>query len=115
MKHTILIGTFFTVMCLMMTSCSTCKRSSQIIAPFRCVVVSGAEVIYEVHLDGKLVSSAKTLPPGKGEMSIELVATPGDHVLTVTAPGYETWGETITVLDGVKYGQLFLVELNKRK
>ena len=102
-------------MCLMMTSCSTCKKSSQITAPFRCVVVSGAEVIYEVHLDGKLVSSAKTLPPGKGEMSIELVATPGDHVLTVTAPGYETWSETITVLDGVKHGQLFLAELKIRK
>ena len=69
------------------------------------------EVAYEVCLDGKFVSSGKALI--KQNCYLSLPSTPGDHVLTVTAPGYETWQKTVTLLEGSKNGQNFLVELKK--
>ena len=85
-------------------------QSGKNTVPFRYAVQANEEVVYEVCLDGKFVSSGKTL---KQYSYLSLSATPGDHVLTVTAPGYETWQKTVTLLEGSKNGQNFLVELKK--
>lgn len=69
------------------------------------------EVVYELCLNGKFVSSGKALI--KQDCCLSLPSVPGDHVLTVTAPGYETWQKTVTLLEGSKNGQNFLVELKK--
>ena len=112
MKKTLFIGAFLAAICLVATSCITGKPPAQTATPFRCYVEAGTEVAYEIHLDGKLVSCNKTIPQGKGKMEIDLVAYPGDHILTVTAQGYETWRKTITILDGLKW-PTFLVELKR--
>lgn len=92
------------------------KASEPSVAPaptvaFGCVVQADAEVRYEIHLDGKLVSSGKTLAPGKGMQVLELAATQGDHVLVVTAPGCEPWQRTIALASGAKSHASFRVEL----
>jgi hypothetical protein len=76
-------------------------------------VQAETEVSYEFHLDGKFVSSGKTLPPGKGMQMCEMATTPGDHVLMVTAPGYETWQKTVTIMTGTKHGSHFRIDLKK--
>ena len=113
MKKILFIGAFLASICLVVTSCITGKPTAQASTPFRCYVESGTEMAFEVHLDGKFVSSSKTMPPAKGTMEVDLVTTPGDHVLAVTAQGYETWRKNITVLDGLKYGPVFLIDLKK--
>jgi len=50
------------------------------------------------------------MPSEKGMQAIKLFAATGDHVLTVTAPGYETWQKTITVMSSTA---CFWVELKK--
>jgi len=70
-------------------------------------------VAYETTLDGKLISTGRTMPKEKGTQMLEFMATPGDHVLTVTAPGCEIWQKTINILDNARVGQTFLVELKK--
>lgn len=59
----------------------------------------------------KIVSTGRALT--KQYCYLSLAATPGDHVLTITAPGYETWQKAITLLEGSKNGQNFLIELKK--
>jgi len=85
--------------------------------PFTCVVQAETEVLYEIDLDGKFVSSGKTFPPEKGLLqSMELTAIPGDHILTVTAPGYETWQKKVTIVNrtsNTKYGPSFRIVLKK--
>jgi len=80
---------------------------------FLCRVQAEAEVFYEIHIDGKTVGSGGSAPNPKNKMTHILSAAPGDHILTVTAPGYETWQKTITLLEGSKNGQNFLIELKK--
>lgn len=89
----------------------TSEQSDKNIVLLRYSVQADEEVAYEVNLDGKLVSSGKALI--KQYCYLSLPVTPGDHILTVTAPGYETWQKTVTLLEGSKNGQNFLVELKK--
>jgi len=89
----------------------TSEQPGKNVIPFRYAVQAEEEVAYEVNLDSKLVSSGKSLV--KQYCYLSLCASPGDHILTVTAPGYETWQKTITLLEGSKNGQNFLVELKK--
>ena len=98
-----------------MTSCTTCKQSAQTKVPFYCIVQTEGDqaVIYEIQLDGKLITSARTIPKGKATQMHEFTAFPGDHDLKVTAPGCEKWEKAITLTDGIKYGQTFQVELKK--
>ena len=70
-------------------------------------------VSYEIQLDGKLIASARTIPKEKATQMHEFAAFPGDHVLTVTAPGSERWEKNITITGSTKYGQTFQVELKK--
>jgi hypothetical protein len=70
-------------------------------------------VAYEITLDGKLISTGRTMPKEKGTQMLEFTATPGNHILTVTAPGRETWQKTINIMDNARFGQPFLVELKK--
>ena len=49
--------------------------------------------------------------PGKGMQMLELAAPPGDHVLRVTAPGYESWQKEIALMGGATSHQTFRVEL----
>ena len=72
-----------------------------------------AIVVYEIHLDGKLVSSGRTMPKEKGMPVLKLAANPGGHILTVTAQECETWQKTITVLANTEKGQFFLIELKQ--
>ena len=82
------------------------------IAPFlRYTVQAEEEVAFEVNLDGKFVSCSKTML--KAYSYHRLSSTAGDHALTVTAPGYETWQRTITLLEGSNNDQQFLIELKK--
>jgi len=81
--------------------------------PFSCIVQAETEVLYEFNLDGKFVGSGKTLLPGHGMQACGMTATPGDHVLIVTAPGYETWQRTVTIMSGTKYGSSFRIDLKK--
>lgn len=115
MIRSLFTGVFLAVACLAMTSCTTCKQSIQNKVPFHCVVQTAADimVIYEIKLDGKLISNGKTIPKEKGTQVHEFTAFPGDHLLTVTAPECEKWEKTITLTGGTKYGQSFLVELKK--
>ncbi len=98
-------------------SIATGQQSDLNIVPFTCVVQAEMEVLYEIHLDGKFVSSSKTFPPGKGLMqAIELTATPGDHILMVTAQGCETWQKTVTIVgrtSNSKSGLSFRIDLKK--
>ena len=89
----------------------TSEQSGKNIVLLRYSVQADEEVAYEVCLDGKFVSSGKALI--KQDCYLSLPASPGDHILTVTAPGYETWQKTITLLEGSKNGQNFLIELKK--
>ena len=86
------------------------QQPAQKMIPFRYSVQAEEEVACEIKIDGKLVSTGKTQ---KQTCYFSLAATPGDHVLTVIAPGYETWQKTITLLEGSKGGQNFLIELKK--
>ena len=115
MKCSLFTGVLFVAVCLAITSCVTCKQSAQNNVPFSCVVQSETDAIvaYEIHLDGKLVSCGRTMPKEKGMPMLKLAATPGDHILTVTASGCETWQKTITIMDGTEKGQFFLVALKK--
>ena len=115
MKHSLFAGVLFAAMCLALTSCVTCKQSAQNNIPFSCAVQSETDaiVVYEIHLDGKLVSSGRTMPKEKGMSVHKLASTSGDHVLKVTAPGCEAWQKTITIMDGTEKGQFFLVALKK--
>ncbi len=90
----------------------TFQQPGKNIVQFRYAIQAEEGVIYEVNLDGKFVTSEKAQ---KQYSYHSLCATPGDHALTVTAPGYETWQKTITLLEGSrnKNGQDFLVELKK--
>ncbi|MBU4496681.1 MAG: hypothetical protein KKG09_01565 [Verrucomicrobia bacterium] len=101
------------VLCLSLTSCVTCKQSELTNIPFGCVVQSEGEAVFDIHLDGKLVSSGKPLPPGKGMQAFKLIATPGEHVLMATAPGCDTWQKTITLMGGAERSPSFMVELKK--
>ena len=114
MKPALFIVGLVSVLCLSVTSCITFKHSESRV-PFYCVVQSATDaiVIYEINLDYNLVSSNRTMPKDKGTQMIELSATVGDHLLTVTAPGCETWKKYITITGGTKYGQTFLIELKK--
>lgn len=89
------------------------KPSEETLVPFTCIVQTDAEVVYEFHLDGNFVSSGKSLAQGKGLQMWELTATPGDHVLRVTAPGYEPWLRTVTIMSGTKHGSNFRIDLKK--
>lgn len=115
MKRSLSIGVLFVAVCLAITSCVTCKQSVQNNVPFnyRVQPETDAIVVCEIHLDGKFVSSYRTMPKEKGESWLKLATTPGDHVLSVTAPGFETWQKTITVIGGTERGPFFLVELKK--
>lgn len=115
MTRSLFMGVFLAVACLAMTSCTTSKHSAQNNVRFLCAVQSATDemAIYEIKLDGKLISSGRTIPKEKGTQVLEFTTTPGDHVLTVTAPGCETWQKTINIMDGVRFGQPFLVELKK--
>ena len=50
---------------------------------------------------------SNSMPKEKGTQMLEFTATPGDHVLTVTAPGCETWQKTINIMDNARFGQSF--------
>ena len=113
MKSAALIVGLASVLCLSLTSCVTCKQAAVPLVPFNCIVQAETEASYEFHLDGKFVSSGRTLPPGKGMQAYEMAATPGDHVLMVTAPGYETWQRTVTLMTGTKSGSSFRIDLKK--
>ena len=115
MKAVSFIVGIVSVICLSLASCVTSRQSDQSKVPFYCIVQSATDlsVIYEINLDGKLISSNRTIPKEKGTQMIELAATAGDHILTITAPGCETWKKNITVIGGIKYGQTFVVELKK--
>ena len=115
MIRSLFIGVFLAVACLAMTSCATCKQSIQNKVPFHCIVQTAGDemVIYEIQLDGKLITSTRTIPKEKATQMHEFAAFPGDHVLTVTAPGCAKWEKTITLTGGTKYGQTFQVELKK--
>jgi len=89
----------------------TSKQPGKNIVLLRYAVQADAEVVYELCLDGKFVSSGKALI--KQDCYLSLPSTPGDHILTVTAPGYETWQKTVALLEGSKNGRNFLVELKK--
>ena len=101
------------ILCLSLAACVTFRHSDANMVPFSCIVQSNAEILYEVHLDGNFVSSGKTLPPGKGIQLLDMAATPGDHVLMVTAPGYETWLRTVTIMSGTQHGSHFRIDLMK--
>jgi len=111
MKHALLMGTLCAGMCLSLAACIT--RTTAPMVPFTCIVQAETEVAYEFQLDGKFVSSGKTLLPGKGMQLCEMTATPGDHVLMVTAPGYETWLRTVNIMSGTKHGSHFRIDLKK--
>jgi len=113
MRSVSCIASLVSVLCLALASCVTCKQSDVPLVPFTCIVQAETEVSYEFHLDGKFVSSGKTLPPGKGMQMCEMATTPGDHVLMVTAPGYETWQKTVTIMTGTKHGSHFRIDLKK--
>ena len=115
MKRSLFAGVLLVAACLAMTSCTTCKHSVQSNAWFQCAVQSAtAEMVtYEITLDGKLISTGRTMPKEKGTQMLEFTATPGDHILTVTAPGCEIWQKTINIMDNARFGQTFLVELKK--
>jgi len=113
MKHSLFMGILFASMCLSLASCGTFKHSDATIVPFTCIVQSETEILYEIHLDGNFISSGKTLPSGKGMQMCEMTAIPGDHVLMVTAPGYETWQRVVTIMSGTKHGSHFRIDLNK--
>jgi hypothetical protein len=49
----------------------------------------------------------------KDKMTHILSAAPGDHVVTITAPGYETWQKTITLSKGSTSGPNIVAELKK--
>jgi len=89
----------------------TSEQPGKNIVLLRYAVQADAEVVYDLCLDGKFVSSGKALI--KQDCYLSLPATPGDHILTATAPGYETWQKTVTLLEGSKNGQNFWVELKK--
>ena len=101
------------VLCLSLASCVTCKQSDATMVPFTCIVQAETEVLYEFHLDGKFISSGKTLLPGKGMQICEMTATPGDHALMVTASGYDPWQRTVTIMSGTKHGSHFRIDLKK--
>ncbi|MFA7256450.1 MAG: hypothetical protein WC047_02605 [Kiritimatiellales bacterium] len=111
MKSVSFIVGLVSVLCLSLTSCVTCKQSAVPLVPFSYIVQAETEVSYEFHLDGKFVSSGQTLPPGKGMQMCEMTSTPGDHVLMVTAPGYETWQRTVTMMSGTTRGSHFRIDL----
>ena len=114
MKLGLFIVGAFAIGCLVMAGCCTCRKAGVPTVPFVCIVQSGAEVGYEIQLDGKLVGSGKTLPPHQGIQTMPLAAAAGDHVLKVTAPGCEAWQRTITLLPGVQGNLSFGVELIPR-
>ena len=89
----------------------TSEQSGQNNVPFCFSVKADEQVGYEVNLDGKLVSSGKALV--KQYQYHNLTATSGDHVLTVTAPGYETWQKTVTLSEGSTSGPNIVAELKK--
>jgi hypothetical protein len=113
MKSASFIVGLVSVLCLTLASCGTFKQSDATMVPFTCIVQSETEILYEIHIDGNFVSSGKTLPPGKGMQMCEMTATPGDHVLMVTAPGYETWQRTVTIMSDTKRGSHFRIDLKK--
>lgn len=115
MKRSLFTGVLLVAACLAMTSCTTCKHSVQSNARFQCTVQSATDEMatYEIKLDGKLISSGRTIPKEKGTQVLEFTTTPGDHTLIVTAPGCATWQKTINIMDGARFGQPFLVELKK--
>ena len=113
MKRSLFMGILFASMCLSLASCGTFKQSDAIIVPFTCIVQSETEILYEIHLDGNFISSGKSLPPEKGMQLCEMTATPGNHVLMVSAPGYETWLRTVTIMSGTKHGSHFRIDLKK--
>lgn len=113
MKYSLFAGTLFAAMCLSLASCITGKQSGANLVPFTCIVQAETEVLYEFHLDGNFVSSGKSLPPGKGMQMCEMTATPGEHVLMVTAPGYKTWLRTVTIMRGTQHGSHFRIDLIK--
>lgn len=113
MKSASLIVGLVSVLCLSLAACITCKQSASATVPFSCIVESETEVVYEISLDGKFVSSGKTLPPGKGMQAVELMAIPGDHVVRVSAPGYETWHREVSIMNGTKNGSSFRIDLKK--
>ena len=80
---------------------------------FLCRVQAETEVFYEIHIDGKVVGSGNAIPNSKNKMTHILSATPGDHAVTITAPGYETWRKTVTLSADSKIGQNILAELKK--
>lgn len=80
---------------------------------FLCRVQAAAEIFYEIHIDGKVVGSGNAIPNSKDKMTHILSATPGDHVVTITAPGYEIWQKSITLSADSKTGQNILAELKK--
>ncbi|MCG2660577.1 MAG: hypothetical protein L6437_10075 [Kiritimatiellae bacterium] len=89
----------------------TSEQPGKNIVLLRYSVQADEEAVYEICLDGKFVSSGKALI--KQDCFLSLPTIPGDHILTVTAPGYETWQKTVTLLEGSKNGQNFLIELKK--
>lgn len=113
MKSVSLIVGLVSVLCLSLAACVTCKQSASATVPFSCIVESETEVVYEIRLDGKFVSSGKTLPPGKDMQAVELMATPGDHYVNVSAPGYKTWNREVNLMSGTKNGSSFRIDLKK--
>lgn len=113
MKSVSFIVVLVSALCLSLVSCVTCKQPDTILVPFSCIVQAETEVTYEFHLDGKFISSGKTLPPEIGVQMCEMSAMPGEHVLMVTAPGYDTWQKTVTIVTGTKHGSHFRINLKK--
>ena len=115
MKSGLCVICLVSILCLSLVSCCIRNQTYEPNVSFTCIVQAEMEVLYEIYLDGKFVSSSKTFPPGKGLMqSIELTATPGDHVLMVTAPGCEKWKKTVTIVSktsSTKSGPSFRIDL----
>lgn len=91
---------------------SSVPKSGDNAITFFCRVQAEAEISYEIRIDGKKAGSGSMIQNPKDKMTHILSATPGDHVLTVTASGYETWQKTITLSDS-NAGQNISAEMKK--
>lgn len=110
MKSAVFVASLVSALCLSLASCVTCQQAADPMVSFTCIVQAETEVLYEIQLDGKFVTSGKTMSGGSIQ-ACEMTATPGDHVLMVTAPGYETWQRTVTLMSGTKHGSHFRIDL----
>ncbi len=99
------------IVCITASSCVTTQTTETTYHPVHCVVEPETEVVFEIQLYGKLILSGKSAPQQLN--THHFAASFGDHVLTVTAPGYQMWKRTITVIGGPTKSQGFWAKLTK--